>query len=156
MQRALLQWGKPENASIVRKALRLCGREDLIGYGDGCLVRPENNHGFGYQGEAPEKRRGVERRGVSDADGKGHRRGSEQHNKKSSEAEKKHGQTHGTRAGDKNYNGGNSKKETYRSPAKKSCSGKDSMKMDFTKKNFGGKGFSPKNGRKCDSRGGKR
>ena len=44
MQRALLQWSRPENAPIVRKALRLCGREDLIGYGPECLVRPENGH----------------------------------------------------------------------------------------------------------------
>ena len=29
MQRALLQWSRPENAPIVRKALRLCGREVL-------------------------------------------------------------------------------------------------------------------------------
>ena len=33
MQRALLQYSRPENQPIVRKALRLCNREDLIGYG---------------------------------------------------------------------------------------------------------------------------
>lgn len=41
MQRALLQWKRPENAALVRKALRLCHREELIGYGKDCLVRPE-------------------------------------------------------------------------------------------------------------------
>ena len=41
LQRALLQAGKPENAPLVREALRLVGREDLIGYGAHCLVRPE-------------------------------------------------------------------------------------------------------------------
>ncbi len=41
MQRALLQYKKPENADLVRKALRMCGREDLIGFGRECLVRPE-------------------------------------------------------------------------------------------------------------------
>ncbi len=40
MQRALLQFSKPENAETVREALALCRREDLIGYGNECLVRP--------------------------------------------------------------------------------------------------------------------
>jgi len=42
MQRALLQYNKPENASLVREALIKGGREDLIGYEKGCLVRPES------------------------------------------------------------------------------------------------------------------
>ncbi len=41
MQRALLQAGKPSNHQIVRQALRLCEREDLIGFGKGFLVPPE-------------------------------------------------------------------------------------------------------------------
>ncbi len=41
LQRALLQWAKPANAPLVREALTLCGREDLIGYTKDCLVRPE-------------------------------------------------------------------------------------------------------------------
>ena len=41
MQRALLQFNRPENAPLVRRALKKCGREDLIGYGEGCLVKPE-------------------------------------------------------------------------------------------------------------------
>ena len=40
LQRALLQFSKPENANLVREALRLAGREDLIGNGPECLVRP--------------------------------------------------------------------------------------------------------------------
>ena len=39
-QRALLQWRKPENRPIILKALRQAGREDLIGYGKECLLRP--------------------------------------------------------------------------------------------------------------------
>jgi uncharacterized radical SAM protein YgiQ len=39
-QRALLQWKKPENRSIVLRALHEAGREDLIGYGKHCLIRP--------------------------------------------------------------------------------------------------------------------
>ncbi len=41
MQRALLQFARPANAPLVRKALRLAGREDLIGFDKDCLVRPE-------------------------------------------------------------------------------------------------------------------
>ncbi|MBE6996773.1 MAG: YgiQ family radical SAM protein [Ruminococcaceae bacterium] len=41
MQRALLQWRRPENRRTVLEALRRAGREDLIGYGPDCLVRPE-------------------------------------------------------------------------------------------------------------------
>ncbi len=40
MQRALLQYKKPENASLVREALTKAGRCDLIGYTADCLVRP--------------------------------------------------------------------------------------------------------------------
>ena len=41
LQRALLQFKKPENAKLVREALKKCGREDLIGNSPSCLVRPE-------------------------------------------------------------------------------------------------------------------
>ncbi len=40
MQRALLQYRRPENQEIILKALKLAGREDLIGYAPECLVRP--------------------------------------------------------------------------------------------------------------------
>ena len=40
LQRALLQYNRPENAAMVREALIKAGREDLIGYGAECLVRP--------------------------------------------------------------------------------------------------------------------
>jgi len=39
MQRALLQFRKPENRELVREALRLAGRTDLIGRGPRCLVQ---------------------------------------------------------------------------------------------------------------------
>ena len=41
LQRALLQYSRPQNAALVREALVLSGRPDLIGYGPECLVRPE-------------------------------------------------------------------------------------------------------------------
>lgn len=40
MQRALLQWKIPANHALIREALRLCGRDDLIGFGRDCLVPP--------------------------------------------------------------------------------------------------------------------
>ena len=46
LQRALLQYSRPENANLVREALKIAGREDLIGNGPECLVRPA----FGQDG----------------------------------------------------------------------------------------------------------
>ena len=43
MQRALLQFKRKENHRLVREALLIAGREDLIGFGKECLVRPEYN-----------------------------------------------------------------------------------------------------------------
>ncbi len=43
LQRALLQFNRPQNAPLVREALIKAGREDLIGYDKDCLVRPESN-----------------------------------------------------------------------------------------------------------------
>lgn len=40
MQRALMQYWLPRNHAIVRKALRIAHREDLIGYGTNALVPP--------------------------------------------------------------------------------------------------------------------
>ena len=41
LQRALLQYSRPENANLVREALKIAGREDLIGNTADCLVRPD-------------------------------------------------------------------------------------------------------------------
>ena len=41
MQRALLQFRRPQNFPLVREALRQAHREDLIGTGRNCLVPPE-------------------------------------------------------------------------------------------------------------------
>ena len=41
MQRALIQYRRRENYSLVREALTAAGREDLIGFGPQCLIRPE-------------------------------------------------------------------------------------------------------------------
>ena len=44
LQRALLQYNRPQNADLVREALTKAGRTDLIGHGPECLVRPANTH----------------------------------------------------------------------------------------------------------------
>ena len=41
LQRALLQWKRPDKRKLVIEALKAAGREDLIGYGPECLVRPD-------------------------------------------------------------------------------------------------------------------
>ena len=41
MQRALMQYRRPENRALVEEALKKVGRTDLIGYGDKCLIRPD-------------------------------------------------------------------------------------------------------------------
>lgn len=41
MQRALIQYRNPKNYRLVREALILTGREDLIGYDKKCLIRPK-------------------------------------------------------------------------------------------------------------------
>ena len=45
LQRALLQYSKPANANLVREALKLANREDLIGNSPECLVRPSFSGG---------------------------------------------------------------------------------------------------------------
>ena len=53
MQRALMQWKRPEKRPLVREALHRTHREDLIGYGKGCLLRP---NGPAKPGENPSGR----------------------------------------------------------------------------------------------------
>ena len=40
MQRALIQYRDPKNYRLVHEALVLAGREDLIGFGPKCLIKP--------------------------------------------------------------------------------------------------------------------
>ena len=56
MQRALLQYTIPANRHLVIEALRAAGREDLIGYGKHCLVRPERPQKPAQQSAAPRKK----------------------------------------------------------------------------------------------------
>ena len=56
MQRALLQYTIPANRHLVIEALRTAGREDLIGYGKHCLVRPERPQKPAQQAAATRKK----------------------------------------------------------------------------------------------------
>lgn len=60
MQRALLQWKRPDKRRLVIEALKAAGREDLIGYGPDCLVRPDGNPS---DGQRPSKQDGKNRPG---------------------------------------------------------------------------------------------
>lgn len=45
MQRALIQYRRPENYELVKEALIKAGRQDLIGFGEKCLIPPRKmNH----------------------------------------------------------------------------------------------------------------
>ena len=51
MQRALIQYRKHNNYELVEEALKLAGRQDLIGFGPQCLIRPrQGRYGTGGQG----------------------------------------------------------------------------------------------------------
>ncbi len=49
-QRALLQYFKPENRDVVERALRKCGRTDLIGFTSDCLIKPRSGQGVNKPG----------------------------------------------------------------------------------------------------------
>ena len=55
MQRALIQYRNPENYELVCEALRRTHREDLIGFGPKCLVRPRQMRGSGNDKKAGRK-----------------------------------------------------------------------------------------------------
>ena len=62
MQRALLQWSRPEKRALVVEALEETGRTDLIGYEKKCLLRPRKGEPYGQPAAKPEKPELPERR----------------------------------------------------------------------------------------------
>ncbi|MBO6054747.1 MAG: YgiQ family radical SAM protein [Oscillospiraceae bacterium] len=52
MQRALIQYRNPKNYALVHEALTLAGRQDLIGYGPECLIRPRKDDSPAGSGKA--------------------------------------------------------------------------------------------------------
>ncbi len=61
MQRALLQWRRPDKRPIILAALKKAGREDLIGYGKECLIRPNRGgeQNTSFKSSKPAHRHGV-------------------------------------------------------------------------------------------------
>lgn len=55
MQRALMQWKRPEKRPLVLEALHRAHREDLIGFGKHCLVRPNGPQGGQSRSNGPER-----------------------------------------------------------------------------------------------------
>ena len=85
LQRALIQYRKPENYELVREALQKAGRTDLIGYGPKCLIAPvkgQRPHGPGKRGESKRcsgtsgQAQGSSKQGGHDARTRSERRGS--------------------------------------------------------------------------------
>ena len=60
MQRALIQYRDPKNYALVREALEKAGRQDLIGFGKECLIRPyppkKDTPGGKPAGKEPDKK----------------------------------------------------------------------------------------------------
>ena len=63
MQRALMQYRKPEMRGLVIEALRKTGRTDLIGFSPKCLVRPEEH--------SPRRQKSRRQTGAGKGNGKG-------------------------------------------------------------------------------------
>jgi len=63
LQRALLQWKRPEKRRLIMEALHKAGRTDLIGYGPDCLLRPNRPGAGGEKRSATlEKRKAPEQK----------------------------------------------------------------------------------------------
>ena len=75
MQRALLQWSRPEKRALVVEALEETGRTDLIGYGKECLLRPRKGEPYGQPPAKPEKPERPARRPRKETAGNRGRRG---------------------------------------------------------------------------------
>lgn len=70
MQRALLQCGDPKNADLVRTALKMCHREDLIGFDKKCLVKPSYKDRVEQAKKQKEQQRGRNNRGNKSRNGR--------------------------------------------------------------------------------------
>ena len=63
MQRALMQWKRPEKRPLVLEALHRAHREDLIGFGKHCLVRPNGPQGGQNRANGPEREKNKAQKG---------------------------------------------------------------------------------------------
>lgn len=86
MQRALLQFSNPKNYDLVHEALVKANREDLIGYGKNCLIKPRKGD-WSYEergnsrGNSSKGRCKSSKGGKSTSRGKGNTRANDSRNK---------------------------------------------------------------------------
>lgn len=71
MQRALIQYRNPKNYDLVKEALIKAGRQDLIGFGKGCLIAPRKER---WKEEAWKKKHKDSEKKPAVKKGKNHRR----------------------------------------------------------------------------------
>ena len=94
MQRALIQYRNPNNYDLVLEALKLAGREDLIGFDKKCLIRPRKMAQTYYRGDT----KGTAKKRTHENDARTNQKNSQNH---------------------KNASGNKSKKKTIRNVHKK-------------------------------------
>ncbi|MBC8632627.1 YgiQ family radical SAM protein [[Eubacterium] tenue] len=73
MQRALLQYRAPRNYELVHAALVEAGREDLIGFGPKCLIKPKgeySRHNHYHKGKSSSKKSSDRKNNKNDNKGK--------------------------------------------------------------------------------------
>jgi len=95
MQRALLQYARPENAHLVREALRYAGREDLIGNTPDCLVRPTRVSHSSPAKKADDRTKGTKARTQAAKEKKQAERRSPHHGKAAAATDRKKGTAFG-------------------------------------------------------------
>lgn len=62
MQRALIQYTLPRNYNLVYEAIKKAGRDDLIGFGKKCLIKPRNEKGATKEKKKQKNNRGRKRK----------------------------------------------------------------------------------------------
>ncbi|MBQ3553553.1 MAG: YgiQ family radical SAM protein [Clostridia bacterium] len=75
MQRALLQYKNPDNYELVLRALKKAGREDLIGFGKECLIRPKQQTTYKGGNKTYERKNSGRQNGVGKNQGRVKTRG---------------------------------------------------------------------------------
>ncbi|TGE32253.1 YgiQ family radical SAM protein [Desulfosporosinus sp. Sb-LF] len=151
MQRALIQYRSPRNHELVEEALRLVHREDLIGYGPKCLIRPkrylrdDSNEPGNKKVKGPTRRSGMKKKEVSSAESsyKG--------------APSKEGRFKATRSAEPAYKGAPGKEGRYKDargaePAYKGAPSKEGRYKDARGAEPAYKGAPGKEGRYKDTR----
>ncbi|MBR2781990.1 MAG: YgiQ family radical SAM protein [Oscillospiraceae bacterium] len=82
MQRALIQYRNPKNYELVHEALTLAGRQDLIGYGPDCLIRPKKDGSFAGTGTSNNRKPAAKRNNSDQSESRSRKNVSGQSGKK--------------------------------------------------------------------------